>query len=255
MKDFFEYIKYPIPIEKTERFTTKIFIKTIGLSYFLSFISSVFLIFLKIFKALPDNQSPEIDSFILFLMIAVIVPFFEEILFRLNLKITKLNISVLLSFLIVITIKLFFFQGEQLYIYLGAIPIFGLLYDALNRFDFKLNKIETVWKSKFKYIFHFFAISFGMMHLTNYETIYWWMIVISPLLTAPYIAIGYLLGFIRMKYGFVYSWLIHSTANFISVISALHYGLIFVLILFIIIAIIYFINEKLINQNSIKILR
>jgi len=143
-------------------------------------------------------------------------------------------------------IKLFFVRGVkfQFYLYLGALLFFALIYYTIILYDFPLQKIETYWKSNFKYIFHLYAITFGILHLTNFETIYWWMIVISPLLTAPYIALGYILGYIRMKYGFTYGWLIHSTINFISVMLAIHKGILLVFILAFIITIIYYFIEK-----------
>jgi ABC-type amino acid transport system permease subunit len=43
-----------------------------------------------------------------------------------------------------------------------------------------------------------------------------WMIVSSPFLTLPHIVMGLFLGFIRINYGFFYSFLFHVTINFIS---------------------------------------
>lgn len=238
MKDFFKYIQNPIPLENNERFTLNIYLKTVGLSLLLSFSASVFKILFKIFGPLPEYRDPEVNSFILLFAVTAFVPLIEEILLRLNLKISKLNIAVFLSVLTSVIVKLIFFKGMQVYIYFGAIPIFGLIYFIINRSNLPLLKIETFWKSNFKYIFHFSAIAFGMLHFFNFETIKWWMIVISPLLIAPQITAGYLLGYIRMKYGFTYGWLIHSTINSIAVIIMIHKGILVVLILAIILVII-----------------
>lgn len=233
MKDFFKYIKYPIPLEKTERFTFNIYLKTIGLCYALFIITSVLLSGFNYFILLPHYFKPEVSSLTIFLIITVLGPLFEEILCRLNLKISKLNIIAFIAALIIFSIKLLFFREIRLhlFVYIGTIIVFAMIYYPINRYYFSFHKIETFCKSNFKYIFHLFAISFGIMHLTNFETIYWWMIVISPLLIAPYISTGYVLGYIRMKYGFTYGWLIHSTLNFISVMLAIHKGIIVVLIL------------------------
>jgi len=231
MNDFFKYIKHPVPLEKTERFTFNIYLRTIGLSFLLFYSVSVFKLLLTIFGRLPEYRNPEVNSSILFFAVAAFLPLIEEIVFRLSLKISKLNIAAFLSVLTILTVKLIFLQGIQIYIYFGAIPIFGLIYYIINRSDLSLHKIETFWKSNFKYIFHFSAISFGVMHLFNFETIKWWMIVILPLLAAPHITAGYILGYIRMKYGFTYGWLIHVTINSISVILTIHKGIIVVLML------------------------
>jgi len=244
MKDFFKYIRNPIPLEKNERFTLNIYLKTMWLCLILSYSASVFQILLKIFDLLPEYRNPEVNSIIIFFAVVAFLPLIEEIILRLNLKISKLNIATFLSVLIIITVKLIFLRGIQIYIYFGAIPIFGLIYFIINRSNLPLLKIETFWKSNFKYIFHFSAIAFGMLHLFNFETIKWWMIIISPLLIAPQIIAGYILGYIRMKYGFTYGWLIHSTINSISAIFMIHKGVLVVLILVIILVIInYFIKK------------
>jgi len=90
-----------------------------------------------------------------------------------------------------------------------------LIYYSIRISNFPVEKAGEFVKSNFKYIFHFLAITFGMLHLFNYETVYWWMVLMFPVLTAPYIATGYILGYIRMKYGFSNGWLIHSSINFI----------------------------------------
>ena len=223
-KNFFEYLKNPVSIENNELFTFKIYFKLIVLGYLLIFISSIFVNTLRTFNVLPPYFNPKIesltgiDSIFLFLYIVIVGPLIEEILCRLNLKITKLNIAVFLSVIIPVIIKVIFFRGFQHYFYLSTIPLFIGIYYTINRFGFPSDEIDNFVKSKFKYVFHLSAIVFGMIHLTNYDTIYWWMIALIPLLTAPYIAMGYVFGYARMKYGFVNGFLMHSTINFISVI-------------------------------------
>jgi hypothetical protein len=108
-----------------------------------------------------------------------------------------------------------------------------------------MQRIKTFWKSHFKFIFHFAAITFGMLHLTNFETINWWMVAVSPLLAAPYIAMGYIFGYIRMKHGFIYGWLIHASVNSIATINTIHKGFLIVLGLAVVLIVInYFIEKK-----------
>lgn len=222
-KNFFEYLKNPVSTENDELFTFKIYFKLIVLGYLLIFISSIFVTTLRTFNVLPPYFNPRIesltgiDSIIFFMYVVIVGPLIEEILCRLNLKITKLNIAVFLAVFIPVIIKVVFIREIQRYFYLSTIPLFIAIYYAINRFGFPSEKIDNFVKSKFKYVFHFSAIVFGMIHLSNYDTIYWWMIAMIPLLTAPYIAMGYVFGYARMKYGFVNGFLMHSTVNFISV--------------------------------------
>lgn len=218
MRDFFAYLKNPVLIETTEIFTFKIYLRTILLCYLLIFLTSFFIAILNIIKLLPDLGDPKIDSLYLFLIVVVIGPLIEEILFRLNLKMSKRNIALFLAVVTTAIMKIIFNGSEKNYWFLGAIPLFLIIYYAINRPGFPILKIENFMKSKFKYIFHLLAFTFGMLHLTNYPSVYWWMVLIIPLLTAPYIAMGYLFGYVRMKYGFSYGWLMHATVNFISAV-------------------------------------
>jgi len=247
MNSFFQYIKNPFQPENREQFTLNLYLRTMGLCFVLFVLSSFVLVPLKMAGLLPTYwiPTPEINSFLLLFAATVFVPLIEEVLFRLNLKISKINIALFLSLLITVTVKIIFLRGVQIYIYIGAIPIFGLIYFIIDRANLPMQRIETFWKSHFKFIFHFAAITFGMLHLTNFETIKWWMIAISPLLAAPYISLGYVLGYIRMKHGFVYGWLIHATVNSIAAIIAIRKGLLIVLVLAVVlITINYFIEKK-----------
>ena len=108
MNDFFDYLKNPIPVIHIEKFTFNVYMKIIGLIYFLSFLTSGFIVLFKWIKLLPEYWSPEINSLKLFLAVTLFVPLIEEILFRLNLKLSKLNISAFLAVLTVVFFKLIF---------------------------------------------------------------------------------------------------------------------------------------------------
>lgn len=224
IKSFFAYLKNPVTNENSDLFTFRIYFKLIGMCYLFIVVSSIILNIIKSLDVLPGYAVPKIESFaqsgsiILFLFVVIFGPLLEEILFRLNLKITKLNISAFLTGVLMLIIQVLFFRKFQFFIYLSTIPIFALIYYTINHLHFPLEKIDNFVKSKFRYVFHFSAIVFGMIHLTNYDTVYWWMIVLIPFLTAPYIAMGYVFGYARMKYGFANGLLMHSTVNFVSVL-------------------------------------
>ena len=226
-KNFFEYLRNPVSTDSPEIFTFKIYFKLIGMCYLFLIVSSIFLVFIRSLDLLPKYSIPKIDSLTnsnsitLFLLVVIFGPLMEEILCRLNLKITKLNIAVFLTAVLILIIQVLFSRRFLFFIYLSTLPIFALIYYIINHLHFPIEGIGKFVKSKFRYVFHLSAIIFGMLHLSNYETIYWWMIAMIPLLTAPYIAMGYVFGYARMKYGFVNGLLMHSTVNFISVFLAM----------------------------------
>lgn len=72
----------------------------------------------------------------------------------------------------------------------------------------------------FKYIFYFIALGFGFIHITNFE-ISKTILILSPLLVAPQIIAGLILGYIRVRLGLLYSILLHSLFNGLAIIPSL----------------------------------
>lgn len=64
----------------------------------------------------------------------------------------------------------------------------------------------------FKITFYTIAILFGYIHLWNYE-INLNIILFSPLLISPQIIIGLYLGFIRVRFGLLWSIALHASYN------------------------------------------
>lgn len=71
----------------------------------------------------------------------------------------------------------------------------------------------------FKIAFYVFAFIFGYVHITNFElTDNVW--ILSPLLVLPQIILGLYLGFIRVRFGLVWSILLHALYNLIVSVIA-----------------------------------
>lgn len=68
----------------------------------------------------------------------------------------------------------------------------------------------------FGYIFYLFTLAFGFYHITNFE-INATILLLSPLLVAPQIIIGLLLGYIRVQLGLAWSILLHSLYNLVLI--------------------------------------
>ncbi len=67
-------------------------------------------------------------------------------------------------------------------------------------------------KTQFRIAFYIFAIVFGLVHLTNFK-ITPNILLLAPVLVAPQIILGSYLGFIRIKFGLIWSILLHATYN------------------------------------------
>lgn len=76
----------------------------------------------------------------------------------------------------------------------------------------------TFFKDKpyFKYIFYALTLIFGFYHITNFE-ITTTILLLSPLLVAPQISVGALLGFIRVRFGLWWAIGLHAVYNLLLV--------------------------------------
>lgn len=77
----------------------------------------------------------------------------------------------------------------------------------------------------FHYIFYFFALLFGAIHISNFESYseYLWL---TPILVAPQITAGLFLGFIRVKLNLGWSMLLHAGHNAILLSPLLLYKIV-----------------------------
>ncbi len=66
----------------------------------------------------------------------------------------------------------------------------------------------------FKVVFYIMALLFGYVHISNFEMSYQVM-ALSPLLVAPQISVGLLLGTIRVKFGLLWSMAMHGLYNLV----------------------------------------
>lgn len=139
----------------------------------------------------PDNHKilDMIKSYpvaLLLLLTVVIGPLIEELIFRLYLR-YKNNYA--LHFLISL-VSLTGVRNEQ--------------------------KAETflisLWKKRYKFIFYFSAVIFGLIHISNFEFSYT-ILLLSPILVAPQIILGLIIGYLRVRNGFVLGLLLHSLHN------------------------------------------
>jgi len=129
------------------------------------------------------NQYPIL---FIILLLVVIIPFFEELIFRLYLRF-KYN-----------------FLAQ-------SILLLSSVTGAQNKSKFKIF-LKKFWSINFKPIFYLSAILFGYVHIFNYEystTI----LLLSPILIAPQFVAGLFLGYLRMKYNLVLGFFMHAIHN------------------------------------------
>ena len=139
----------------------------------------------------------EMEPVLIFFFAVIVAPLFEEVMFRLILKFRS-NFLILWS--IHIGVALHLGQKRSL-----------------------LKTVRKVWGKFYGWIFYLMAVAFGLMHIMNFESslnIY----LLAPILVAPQILIGINLGYLRVRFGLIWSILFHAFYNGILMSIALLMG-------------------------------
>ncbi|EOZ98704.1 hypothetical protein A33Q_1358 [Indibacter alkaliphilus LW1] len=146
----------------------------------------------------------------------IIAPLFEEPVFRLILKFSKTrwNISfLLLIFMSIAVSKYLFFAGLIIWAIVGIKLIDRYFY---SKFLFTFLKFK-------KFIFWFIALSFGFIHLGNFDLEMLPMYLYVPAVL-PQLIGGVLLGIVRIRFGFWYAVLLHAYTNGCAIFMTFYWG-------------------------------
>jgi membrane protease YdiL (CAAX protease family) len=219
--DFYSYLKNPNPFIRTD--DKRIFYNQLFPLVLISLIFAFFAVNLihllesfHLIKPLPEFKLFDIKErkAVLFLTIIIIAPLLEELIFRYQLKnwyVAFIVWAVFISYLF----YLFFYP--QVYI---AFAIFITICSI--PFYFKTSKTLRLRfiKSTFRYHFYLTAVVFGLVHVTNYNQPfqYGWAII---LLVLPQLIIGFILGYVRMRFGLKNAMIFHAAYNFIPALGLL----------------------------------
>ncbi|WP_333851833.1 CPBP family intramembrane glutamic endopeptidase [Epilithonimonas sp.] len=114
-----------------------------------------------------------------------IIPFIEEIFFRLPLKYKR---NYLFKFFDLFTKNKFF---------------------------------EHFWNSNYRFFFYFFVITFGLLHASNYENkITATFLIVSFFITLSQLSGGLVMGYLRLKFGFIWGYIYHIIWNFVFLVGS-----------------------------------
>ena len=130
----------------------------------------------------------QVPLWLIFIIAVIILPFIEEIIFRLYLRL-KHN-----------------YPLQFLFFILSA--------GGKKQSESVVARIENKWHKYYKIIFYFSAVLFALIHLVNYD-ISPKVLVFAPLLFAPQFLVGLLTGYIRVKFGFLWGFYLHALHNLI----------------------------------------
>jgi hypothetical protein len=137
-------------------------------------------------------------------VVFLLIPLYEELMFRLPLKVSKSNIAIsaglfISSVLLVLANVVFNAQLSLLHFYLlsftGAIPFFFLIKSLYGQ------STETFFTKNYNYLFYISLILFAALHFYSQD------FSLPALLT--YLVYGYSLSFLRVSTNFLNSLILH----------------------------------------------
>jgi len=139
----------------------------------------------------------EMEPVLIFFFAVIMAPLLEEVMFRLILRFRS-NFLILWSIHIGVALQL----GQKRSL---------------------LKTARKVWDKFYGRVFYLMTMAFGLMHIMNFEpslNIY----LLAPILVAPQILIGINLGYLRVRFGLIWSILFHAFYNGILMSIALLTG-------------------------------
>ncbi len=186
------------------------------------------IIFMSILLYLTDNRADFIDDFMAktegiraIIVLAIIVPLVEELIFRLPLVfrpdfmgLSAGTFSFMLVHLILDGIGLL--EADQVnYVAICMACIIGILIYFTSKK--KETSIRSFYKSRYNLIVWFSILFFGFMHIFNFDLSIKNLLLL-PFLTLPQLVAGTVLSFIRLRFGFVFAIGYHISHNLLVVL-------------------------------------
>lgn len=149
----------------------------------------------------------------------IVAPILEEMIFRLPLRYTPLNLTLPLHFFSVTLVLVL--VGSKIVspllaaLLLVAVVSLGLLLRLWLKRKVNPKKIHTFYERFIGWLVYGSSLIFGLVHVTNFDLAarpgqIW---LLTPLLVLPQIALGIFLAFVRLRYGFWWSVFTHGFHN------------------------------------------
>ena len=222
-QEFLSYIKKPNPFikeDKSKTFYNQLFPLVI-ISLCFSFLSVIFISLLEnlhLIKELPSFELFDLKEkkILLFFTVTIFAPIVEELIFRYQLK----NYYVAILCYALLAIGLFYkvFIGLTLFISVVVVLITGtIVIVSFGTNNFKKHAVISKW---FPAHFYLTAICFGLVHISNYNDPFAYGFPII-LLVLPQMFIGFILGYVRMRFGLSKSMMMHAAYNLIPALALL----------------------------------
>lgn len=144
--------------------------------------------------------------------VIIFVPIIEEFIFRLHLKYRSWVINILLPIVLII-ISGFLINISSTIVMISIIIIGLFILILFIIYNQKITSyLKQIWDRKFNVVFYTTTLLFALMHITNYEFSLS-VILLAPLLIFSQFVGGFLIGYLRIKAGFIWGVALHMSGN------------------------------------------
>lgn len=155
----------------------------------------------------------------LFFVSVFALPLLEEIEFRLSLKFKPIFLALTLGALGYSTLSKMLYHAKLSDVYDHFIERASITVSIIivTYFLFSIPKIkrrlERFWENNFKWILYFLCFGFAWVHGFNYEYATMFHLLLIPIITIDKLTSAFCYGYVRMKYGFLFSFGLHMCWN------------------------------------------
>jgi|GEM_PF-3139849 len=208
MTDFLAFSKNPRHIDCTEKWNSIITLQFLILFIILGSLASGLPYILSKFLMIGDKIS-NLTFQQRMIQGLLIAPVTEELIFRLLLKEKKvyflINAVTCTAIIIVAAITGNNISAIIFIIILGITTTIAVIH---------IKGISDLYSPhNYKYLYWCAILLYGLLHGLNFRFTNYWYTLLIPFLTMPQIVLGFILSYIRVKYGILFSVIFHFIVN------------------------------------------
>ena len=171
-RDFISFLRNPNFGNQLEIGSFSSFLKLVWVSFIILLLIDIIIGLgistpLKYFNLFPTQKDYNVTAFNI-IKISLLLPITEELIFRLPLRISKVNLAIPLSIILFLILYKF-----NIYVAVSlSLILFAAMFTGINKESGILNFADNFFTKYFCGLFYFQASVFGFLHLTNYNLEY-----------------------------------------------------------------------------------
>lgn len=221
-RDIIAFLRRPHPERRKDKSVRLKIYDTIGLNI-LKFVAlvPVVLFFAVVYD--PENvqsisMAERFSPVMLLLMGGLVLPFFEEIGFRLSLVFRPIYLAMTFSVLTYYFLTKAVFHtnislvDDSFPLRLGLSIMMGLIAFPVLHHKTVSERLQAFWVANFRTVFYLACVVFAWMHITKYE-VNLVNVMLLPILTLPQLLSAIIYGYTRVAFGFRYPVFLHMAMN------------------------------------------